>query len=387
MDATSPHRTGGRRALLSLLAAAVLLGQILLGTVSPASACACGAFIDPVGQRTQSNVLGETAVLSLREGTQTMVMGLQLDASRTGSTLLMPTPSVPEVSDAESGTLREIAAATAPRKEVDYDLFGPNPFRGAGAGDAGSPGEGGVTVHEQTRIGSYEVAVLDGGADGVRTWLAENGYEISPEVAPLVDPYAEEGWSFTAVRFAPDAVLDGDLEPLRFDFATDELVYPMRFSQAAQTEQSVRLFILSDEPVQRTDPFHAGQDSTRPWIGDPTRYGWVWSDATLRELTGEDLPAASNGGSSEGEHSVVTEFDIRGEPELFTTDLTFGADPEAESVIPTYTVTQVVTVAGIPVGYLLVLAGIITAIAVLVAVWALVRLRSQRRRGSPAAPR
>ena len=85
---------------------------------------------------------------------------------------------------------------------------------------------------------------------------------------------------------------------------------------------------------------------------------------------------------------MVTEFEIRGEPESFTTDLVFAEDPDAEWVVPTETVTHTVTVAGIPVGWLLVAAGVITVLALGVAASALVAaLRMRRRAGlSRGAP-
>jgi hypothetical protein len=367
-----------RAALLLPLAAALVLAQLLLGAANPAGACACGAFVDPPQQRTDAPVLEETAVLSLREGTETMIMGLHLDGTRTGSTLLLPTPSVPEVSAAESGILREMQAATAPREVVEYDLWGPNPFL-AGAADGGAPTVGTaapeVTVHEQSRIGDYEVAVLGGEAEGVRGWLEENGYDLRASVSELLDPYVEDGWVFTAVRYADDAELSGEVEPLRFDFETEELVYPMRFSQAALEDQVVHLFVLSDEPVRRTDDSASSQGSARPWIADPTAEGWDWSDATLRELIGVDATPR------EEQHRIVTEFEIEGAPETFTTDLTFTADPGAEHVVPTYTTTEVVTVLGVPVGWALVIASGAAVLALgLGGIAALVAVRSSRRR-------
>lgn len=366
-----------------MLAAVIVLAQLVLGAASPAGACACGAFVDPEDERTGATVLRETAVLSLRDGVQTLVMGLELDAERTGSTLLMPTPSVPEVSAAESDSLREAAAATAPREEIEYDLWGEGPFRSGDrtVGAAGQePSDAAVTVHEQERIGDYEVAVLGGEAEPVRTWLAENGYELAERVSALIDPYAEDGWTFTAVRYASDAVLSGDLEPLRLDFATDELVYPMRFSQAASSSQTVHLFVLGEEPMRRSDDSAAGQQIQRPWIADPTAHDWSWSDAVLREMVGEDLAQDQDASSRTERQGVVTEFEIRGEPESFTSDFTFAADPGTEHVVPTTTTTQLVQVAGIPIGYLLVLGGIVAMAAVVIGAVAIAAVAVGHRR-------
>ncbi|MEE1616853.1 DUF2330 domain-containing protein [Brachybacterium sp. J153] len=377
-DHRRPTAQARRRLLAAVITGALVLAQLLLGAVSPAGACACGAFIDPADQRTGANVLRETAILSLEDGVETIIMGLALDGTRTGSTLLLPTPAVPEVSTASSGTLREMQAATAPREDVEYDLWGENPFlAGAGSGEGGAPpGGSGVTVHEQARVGDYQVAVLEGGADGVRTWLAENGYELAPAVSALLDPYAEDGWVFTAVRYAADAELRGEIEPLRVDFPSDELIYPMRLSRAASDRQELSLFVLSDQPVRRADGSAAHQHVERPWIADPTWEDWVWSDETLRELTGTAAAEASDGPAEETRNHIVTEFAISGDPETFTTDIVLVPDPEAEYVVPTVTVTETVTVGGVPVGWLLVAAAVITALALVLAALA---LRSARR--------
>lgn len=217
----------------------------------------------------------------------------------------------------------------------------------------------------------------------MRSWLTENGYALDAELSALIDPYAEDGWTFTAIRYAEDAVLSGDVEPLRFDFATDELIYPMRFSQAAETAQHVHLFVLAETPMRRSDASAEEQQVDRPWIGSPTHHDWTWSDATLRELAGVDLGDAATDEESPVRFRTVTEFEIRGEPESFTTDLTFAADPGAEDVIPTVTTTKLVAVMGIPVGWLLVLAGIVTIAAILIAVGATARA-GRARRGAEA---
>lgn len=383
MGATRPAReVARRRSLRALLAGLVLLAQVALGAASPAAACGCGGFVDPLGDGHDANVLEETAVLSLRDGMETIVMGLSLDAERVGSTLLMPTPTVPEVTAGSSGTLREMAAATAPRERIEYDIWGSLGFgAGGGLGGAGSGPPGKATVHSQEQIGNYEVAVLGGDADGVRTWLEENGYALAEDLSTLIDPYAEDGWTFTAIRYAEDAVLSGDVEPLRFDFATDELVYPMRFSQAAETAQRVHLYVLAEDPVGVERGTNAALRIDRPWIGSPTGLGWHWSDETLREMAGE---TAEPGTSSEEQpyYWTVTELEISGAPDSFTEDLVFAEEPYTATVIPTYTTTRTVTLAHIPVGWYLVFAGVITIAAIVVSVLSLRSAARARRRAA-----
>ena len=132
--------------------------------------------------------------------------------------------------------------------------------------------------------------------------------------------------------------------------------------------------------MQRTDGSVDGQRVQRPWIADPTLWEWDWSDPTLRELTGTAAAEAADGIEDETRHRIVTEFDISGEPGSFTEDFTFGPDPEADHVVPTYTVTEIVTFAGFPVGWLLVAAGVVTALALIVAAASLASARRARRR-------
>ncbi|GAA1712568.1 DUF2330 domain-containing protein [Brachybacterium phenoliresistens] len=332
------------------LALLVLAAGVLAGAVAPAGACACGAMADPEDSRSDAAVTRETAVLSLREGTETIILSLELDAEAPGATLLMPTPAVPTVTEGDASTLREVAVATLPRVEHELDWWGEGRGGGDGAPGAGAGGapEAPVTVHSRERVGDFEVAVLDGSAEGVSTWLSSSGYVLPQEVLDLLPVYVEDGWTFTAVRYAQDVDMSRDVSPLRFDFASDELVYPMRLSQAARSTQEVHLFVLDPEPVRRTDASAAQQSVQRPWIADPTHVGWTWSDGTLRELSqdGEGRPG----------RAMVTEFTIRGEPASFTTDMTFAADPADPWIVPTRTETTTVRVAGIPAGWVLVAA-------------------------------
>lgn len=333
---------------------AMACGLLAVEGSAPAAACACGAFADPAGQHERRVIEGETAVISLSGGVETMIMGLAIDVDARGTTILMPTPSVPEVTAGSGDTLPEMARATAPRERVERTIWGPLGGMDAGSGPGAGITPDGVTVHQQGRIGQLEVAVLDGSVEGVTTWLAENGYQLPEPVVAELPGYVADGWTFTVMRLADDAEITGALDPRRLDFATDRLVYPMRLSHAAEDPQHVTVFVIGDEAVRRTDASAAQQTVRRPWIADPAQHGHAWEDPTLVEMTGDAGPA------------VVTQVDVDAEPSTITTDFTFEPDPRAAEVVPTYTTTEVITVLGIPVGWLLVLGGMV-ALPVVVA--------------------
>lgn len=349
-------RAGHRRPLL--LVFALIASALTVLTAPAAEACACGAVADPIGDE-GGTVIEETAVLALIDGTETIVMGLGLDAATPGATLIMPTPTPPEVSAGEAGSLRELGRATAPREQVEYTIWDAPGLRSGlpGSGNSATPDDVGadpVQVISRQRVGEFDVAVLGGTADAVSAWLGENGFSLTPEVLSLLPAYADDGWTFTAVRYADDADVSGPEQPLRFDFASAELVYPMRLSQAAEVTQRIHLYAIGAEPMRRADAAARSQMVKVPWIGDPVREGWSWSDSTLRELTGADAAEQDPGMRGAGERGYVTEFVISGEPSSFTTDVVLEPDPEAADVIPTFTRTEVIEVLGVPVGWILV---------------------------------
>ena len=77
---------------------------------------------------------------------------------------------------------------------------------------------------------------------------------------------------------------------------------------------------------------------------------------------------------------MVTEFVVTAAPETITTDFVFEPDPGAAELVPTYTVTEVITLAGIPVGYLLVLGGVVVSALLVAAAAAFVIVRLTRPR-------
>lgn len=364
---------------MQLLLALLLAGPwwAVLG-IAPASACACGAFASPADQRVDTVVTQETAVLSHRDGVETMIMSLDVAFDAAGTTIIMPTPSVPTVTAGSADTLDEMAVATAPREKVEHTIWGSLLAGSGSGGDAAAPGATqGVTVHQQGRIGDVEVAVLDGSVDGVTAWLGENGFALPDTVAAELPAYVADGWTFTAVRLADGVEITGRMDPLRLDFPSETLVYPMRMSHAAGNDQMIHLFLIGDEAYRRTDAAASSQTTERPWVADPYEQGHTWSDPVLREMTGYDPTATYD--PEEGP-AMVTEFVVTAAPETITTDFVFEPDPGAAELVPTYTVTEVITVAGIPVGYLLVLGGVVVSALLVAAAAAFVIVRLTRPR-------
>ncbi len=111
-------------------------------------------------------------------------------------------------------------------------------------GAEGSPSEtaararpgGSPVVLDQVQLGPIQATTLAADdAQGLTDWLDVNGYALPDAVAAQLGPYVDDGWSFVALKLTADLPFDGELDPIRFTFDSDELVYPMRMSAAATT--------------------------------------------------------------------------------------------------------------------------------------------------------
>lgn len=237
-------------------AAAAALVAMGLVTAPGAMACACGGFVGPDGSR--QNVRQETAALHWDGTDQTIHLRLTTQGVGDDAGLLLPTPNpAADVALGDEDLFSDLAAASAPRWEERQHLFGPPElFSDDGDGaTGGAPGDGAVQVLSTQDLGPLETTVLTADDPGaLDAWLAEHDYVMSEAFESVVTPYVEEGWAFVAVRLTTEGqALDGDLPPLKVTFPSDELVYPMRMSQAALDAQHTRTYVLSDHRVTRTD--------------------------------------------------------------------------------------------------------------------------------------
>lgn len=338
-----------KKAAAVAVASALLVG---LQVAAPANACACGAPAPIPG--TEVDVNRETSIVRWDGEREEIVMRLDMisDAGETG--LVVPTPTPATVTAGESETFEALLAETAPRPEVTYDWWGSNPF---GLWGAGAPGDSSAPqILDQVQLGPIEATTLAASdAEGLSAWLDENGYALSPAVSEELAPYVADGWSFVAIKLTGDVPFDGELDPIRFTFDSDSLVYPMRMSRAADSEQNVRLYVFDENraSVTGTD----GALAIEPFV--------YWAapveDPALAEL---------------GSFLTVIDLSWDDPANQISGDLAIEPADTTDTVIPTYSTVEVVQVAGIPVGpFVIIIVILVLAIGFVVA---LVVRRSRR---------
>ncbi|MFW5417873.1 DUF2330 domain-containing protein [Nocardiopsis sp. CNT-189] len=348
----------------AVAAAALLAGGLGLPAATGSWACACGALVS------EAEVADEAAVVRVGDGEQSVLMRLGLSGTAPEAALVLPTPAPAEASLGESGVFGDLDRVAAPERVPADDWWPDDLFSPYGAGDAAGGAPGGVDVLERSRLGPLDVAVLGAADEGALAgWLDEEGFELEPEVERRLAPYVEEGWYYVAVRLAPDGgeELRGGLQPLRVDFETDEPVYPMRLTGAAERPQTVRLYLLGEHRMERTDGLAADVPAHVDFAGpvDPADL----ASAEAAELVGD------------GAYLTVLQHDID-DPSRVTDDFRFAPAASDTPHREVVAVPRPVYIMGVAGGPFLVSAGLLAAGAAAAA--ALLVRRRGRRTAPPA---
>jgi len=329
-----------RRFLAILPIAALMLG---LQIASPAAACACGAPAPRPGQ--DVIVDKEHAILSW-DGDQErieLLLDMLTDAEDVG--LIFPTPSPATVTEGDRQAFVDIEEAIQPKQVVVDDWW-------AGDGNEGVAGGAPPDVLDQVQLGPVQATTLAASdAAGLTEWLDANGYAIRDEIAAGLQDYVDRGWYFVALKLTSEVALEGGLDPIRFTFDSDELVYPMALSKAATTTQQARLYVFQDHRARVAglpDPTPELAGSATAWAGpSPDGLGDLGAYLTVVDLV-FDTPQAQIPG-----------------------DLVVVQAGDDEPLQPAYTVTRPLTVLGIPFGVVVILGGA-AGVVILVAIGTLI---------------
>jgi len=333
-------------ATATMLLAATLTG---VGMAQPAAACACGAPTPPGD--TSVSVGEERAIVTFDGTTERIDMVLDMLADGADTGLVVPTPTPATVSRGDATLFDALGRQTEPVVETVEDWW-------SSAGDgssAGAPPE----VLTEVDLGPIQAVTLAASdAAGLQSWLDANGYGIDPAVQALLADYIARGWSFAALKLTGEEPLDGMLDPVRFEFATDAIVYPLLLSQLAKTPQTVRLALFGDDGMQAAFP-------------DGTVAGAVvWAGPV-------DEPALMPFGA----YLTVVEAYFADPASQITGDLTITSTGAREDYTPVVTHTEYLQVAGVPLGVAIAGVGAVFVIMLLIViVGGIVHRRSERRR-------
>jgi hypothetical protein len=283
-------------------------------------ALACGGCFHPVVETEPSVVSGHRMAFAV-SSTRTVLWD---QFSYTGApqdfSWVLPVKPGAYVEASSQGWFDSLEAATGMRVQSP-SLFCPNnaDSAGCGCGTMGADskamsasggnyyGETLVTVVHQGTVGPYETVTLRStNPDALRTWLSVNGYEIPPNIDPIISAYVNEGFDFIALRLSPGQGIT-QMDPVRVITPGGDYSLPLRMV-AAGVSLSVPIvlyvigearFSMPDLAETRVDP----KDVTWDFANQTSDY----ADVRLRTL-------AQNSG-----RSYLTSY---ASPEAFTRPFT-----------------------------------------------------------------
>jgi hypothetical protein len=275
------------------LVVGALVFAFLGAGIAPAWACACGGYMTDA--ESSGRVYGENALVRYDSGQEEIVLSMSVRGQSKKAAWIMPVPAAATVELGDSGLFSRLERITEPKVVTRKTYW---PFRdvgiGRGSGDMGGEPRagGGVDVRQQMRLGPFQVTRL-GGSSGaaVTDWLRTNGYAAPASLAGNLTPYLTEKWEIVAVKLAPKdegTPMTGSTPPLRLRFASPRIVYPMRLSKGATTEQTVTVYVAAPYRVDAStlpDPdvkpqlLYAGRvaDETAPQLAAPTTFLTAYS--------------------------------------------------------------------------------------------------------------
>ena len=305
-----------------------LVSVLLSATAAaaPANACGCGAVTPAPGAVV--DVTRESAIVSYKDGVETIQLSLGVDSAIESAGLVIPTPSPATVTAGDPAVFEALAEQTAPRERYVDDWWGTKVDTTSASVEP--------TVVSRVTVGALEATTLAASdAAGLSAWLAQHGYTVPPEAAAQFDFYVAKRWYFVAVALTNDATLDGALEPIQVSFPTDALVYPLAMTRAAASEQSLRLSVFGDH---RVDLVQAGTPGAPLNAAQRTVWAGPVTESALAPL---------------GAYLTVVDLRLDVPATQVTSDIGIVQAPDDRAVDPGRVVIRPIQLLGFPLGTLL----------------------------------
>ena len=175
----------------------------------------------------------QRAFIYYDEGKETLILSLNYRGAGNDFAWLIPTPSVPAVSKAPDDFFQQLDKMLISLR--GYPEMGEEHFGDVGAA-VPMMGGGEVEVISRQKIGIYDVAVIKSTDPyALKNWLDKEGYRLPSSAPDILKPYIEKKWCFVAVKVSKDEfkgrrIGEGMLTPIKIEFATPIILYPLRVS-------------------------------------------------------------------------------------------------------------------------------------------------------------
>jgi MYXO-CTERM domain-containing protein len=334
---------------------AVVVGALLAaGLLATPSAEACGGFFC---SRVPIDQAGERIVFGVRDNTVEAHIQIQYQGAAEKFSWVVPMTAQPTLSVGSPLIFSFLDARTQPRFMLEWQNRCMDSGRGgedlASDGNAPpqapSPNEGnGVTVISQEQVGPYDAAILQAEeSQALRTWLVDNGYDLTPQGAEALEPYVGRGNYFVALKLQQNKQV-GDLRPIVVRFQGNRPCIPIKLTAiAARPNMPIISYVLSNKRAIPMNYRHVLINLSRvDWLNGGSNYSQVATAAVdeaggrafLTEFAGAAAPFAA------GFESFLPDYDTARlaaipHPVDFSAELLrqgFARDPSIQGLLRKY---------------------------------------------------
>ena len=175
-------------------------------------------------------------------------------------------------------------------------------FRGASSNDSASgasPQDPGVIVTKREVVGPYETVQLKATDPKALTdWLAQNNFNVPPDVKPVVDQYVFEHFDFLALKLVPGKSVQ-DMRPVRVTTLGAIAVLPLRMVAAGTGPVvGISLWVVAEGRYQSQN-FPSFTIPT-----DEIAWDWTQNKSNYTEVRAQKT-LANNGRAWEVESSTI----------------------------------------------------------------------------------
>jgi hypothetical protein len=248
-----------------------------------------GCYIPERAVRKIPEITAQHAVLSWKDGVETLVISSALDSEAQKLGWIIPLPAVPEkIEKATPGALKTLDFCIQPWITHDLSravgaavvvvfvgnllvatwLFKRKRFRDllilllvlfvlyglmlpalGPAGGAAVTRASDVRIEKTAAVGAYTISILrPSRPDGLDAWLTDNGFAALPEVAgQTIAEYIAEGWVFAAIKLTRSESGANVPHPIKMVFPSKDAVYPMRLTAIAGGAPRLELFVIAND--------------------------------------------------------------------------------------------------------------------------------------------
>jgi hypothetical protein len=190
--------------------------------------------------------------------------------------MVIPTPSQPKLHEMPREFFKELAVFTI-LEPMDLNKYKPmRRMMRMGGGmnaPAGRARDTTVRVLDAGIVGSLDYKVIKADrADDLFSWLKDNKYAYAGDTDTL-DFYIKRKWFFTVMKIDPmqmkkraDGSFEGEVTPTRFNFSSDQLIYPLKITQISVRNQTeALLYIQAPQKMDLADNFSYEWTFTPLW--------------------------------------------------------------------------------------------------------------------------